>query len=183
MSLRQLFKELIFRMRGAYTVEKLVKMGLTVGKNFNPQLGYDLDASHCWLITIGDNVTFGPNVRILAHDASMHHALGYTKIGRVTIGDNVFIGAGSTVLPGVSISSDAIIGAGSVVAKNVPAGKVYAGNPAKEICDTSVFLEKHKAEMQKRPCYDESFTLRQNISVEKKQLQKDDLENGFGYVI
>ena len=183
MSLRQLIKELTFRIRGTYTIEKLIKMGLTVGKNFNPQLGFDLDPSHCWLIAIGDNVTFGPNVCILAHDASMHHALGYTKIGRVTIGNNVFIGAGSTVLPGVSIGSDAIIGAGSVVTKSIPAGKVYAGNPAKEIYDTSVFLEKHKAEMQQRPCYDETFTLRKSITEEKKQTQKDDLKNGFGYVI
>ena len=108
MSVRQLVKEFLFRIRGVYTIEKLVKMGLTVGKNFNPQLGFDLDASHCWLITIGDDVTFGPDVRVLAHDASMHQALGYTKIAPVSIGDNVFIGAGSIVLPGVSIGSNCV---------------------------------------------------------------------------
>ena len=183
MPIKQWIKECVFRIRGTYTVEKLVKMGLTVGKNFNPQLGFDLDASHCWLITIGDNVTFGPDVRILAHDASMHQALGYTKIAPVTIGDNVFIGAGSVVLPGVSIGSDSIIGAGSVVTKDVPAGMVFAGNPAKEICAVQEFLSKHKQKMQTCPCYDESYTLRQNISAEKKEQQKEELQDRAGYVV
>lgn len=183
MSVRQLIKEVIFRIRGAYTIEKLVKMGLTVGRNFNPQLGFDLDASHCWLITIGDDVTFGPDVRVLAHDASMHQALGYTKIAPVSIGDNVFIGAGSIVLPGVSIGSNCVIGAGSVITKDVPEGMVYAGNPAKQICTTQEFLSKHREKMQDRPCYDESYTLRQNITAEKKGQQKRDLIDGVGYVI
>lgn len=183
MAFRQFLKEILFRIRGTYTVEKLVKMGLTVGKNFNPQLGFDLDASHCWLITIGDNVTFAPNVRILAHDASMHQALGYTKIGCVTIGDNVFIGAGSTVLPGITIGSDCIIGAGSVVTKNVPAGTVYAGNPAREICSTRDFLSRHQENINSKPCYDESYTLRQNVSDEKKAQQKQDLEDSIGYIV
>lgn len=183
MSLRQFVKELVFRIRGTYTVEKLTKMGLTVGKNFNPQLGFDLDASHCWLITIGDNVTFGPDVRILAHDASMHQALGYTKIAPVTIGNNVFIGAGSIVLPGISIGSNSIIGAGSVVTKDVPNGMVYAGNPAKEICSTEDFLSRHKANMQTKPCYDESYTLRKSVSTEKKEQQKNELMHSVGYVV
>ena len=183
MPIKQWIKECVFRIRGTYTVEKLVKMGLTVGKNFNPQLGFDLDASHCWLITIGDNVTFAPDVRVLAHDASTYYAVGYTKIAPVTIGNRVFIGAGSVVLPGVSIGSDSIIGAGSVVTKDVPAGMVFAGNPAKEICATQEFLSKHKQKMQTCPCYDESYTLRQNISAEKKEQQKEELQDRAGYVV
>ncbi|MBR2888838.1 MAG: acyltransferase [Oscillospiraceae bacterium] len=158
-------------------------MGLTVGKNFNPQLGYDLDPSHCWLITIGDNVTFGPRVQILAHDASTCRALGYAKIGRVTIGNDVFVGAGSIVLPNTTIGDNVIIGAGSVVTKDIPAGKVYAGNPAKEICDTEEYLMKHKTNMEKRPCFDESFTLRGNVDQEKKMRQKKALSDGMGYVV
>ena len=183
MSLKQIMKDLVFRLRGTYTVEKLVRMGLTVGKNFNPQLGFDLDASHCWLITIGDDVTFGPGVRILAHDASMHNALGYTKIGCVNIGNNVFVGAGTIVLPGVTIGDSSIIGAGSVVTHDVPAGMVYAGNPAKPICSTQEFLCRHKKNMENNPCYDESFTLRGSISQEKKDKQKADLKDTVGYVV
>ena len=84
-------KEFLYRMRGEYTTEKLKKMGLQVGSNFNRLNGVILDPSHCWLIEIGDNVTMAPRVHILCHDASTKQFIGYTKIGRVTIGDNVFI--------------------------------------------------------------------------------------------
>lgn len=183
MGLKSWLKELVFRLRGEHTLEKLQQAGLTCGKNFNPQAGFNLDYSHCWLITIGDDVTFGPRVQVLAHDASMYGALGYTKIAPVTIGNRVFIGAGSIVMPGVAIGDDAIIGAGSVVTRDVPAGKVYAGNPAREICDTAAFVAKHRAAMESCPCYDESYTLRQDISSEKKRQQKDELKDRAGYVV
>lgn len=64
-------------------------------------------------------MTFGPHVQVLAHDASMHNVLGYTKIGRVRIGNNVFIGAGSIVLPNVQIGDNSIVGAGSIVTKDI----------------------------------------------------------------
>lgn len=183
MGLKSWLKNWVFRLRGEHTLETLKSAGLTYGRNFNPQAGFNLDYSHCWLITIGDDVTFGPKVQVLAHDASMHGALGYTKIAPVTIGDRVFVGAGSIIMPGVTIGSDAIIGAGSVVTKSVPAGKVYAGNPAMEVCDTADFLSKHRTAMEKRPCYDESYTLRQSISDEKKRQQKQELKDGVGYVV
>lgn len=183
MGLKSKLKELVFRLRGAYTVEKLIDMGLTVGKNFNPQQGYDLDPSHCWLITIGDDVTFGPQVRVLAHDASMHQALGYTRIGRVNIGNRVFIGAGSMVLPNVTIGDDVIVGAGSVVTHDIPSGKVYAGNPARELCSTEQFVNKHRQAMQTRPVYDASYTLRENVSAQKKAQQKEQLTDGVGYIL
>ena len=93
-------KEFVYRLRGEYTTERLVSMGMHVGKDFKRLKGVILDPSHCWLIDIGDRVTMAPGVHILCHDASTKTALGYTKIGRVTIGNNVFIGASSVVLPG-----------------------------------------------------------------------------------
>ena len=78
-------KELVYRLRGEYTTDMLIKMGMKVGKNFLRLNGVILDPSHCWLINIGDNVTMAPRVHILCHDASTKQFLGYTKIGRVTV--------------------------------------------------------------------------------------------------
>ena len=61
-----------------------------IGKNVDSINSY-IDSGFGWLITIGDNVTI-TNATILAHDASTKKSLGYTKVGRVDIGDNVFIG-------------------------------------------------------------------------------------------
>ena len=113
-------KEFVYRFRGEYTTEKLIKMGMKVGKNFGRLNGVILDPSHCWLIEIGDNVTLAPRVHILCHDASTKQFLGYTKIGRVTIGDNVFVGADTVVLPGVTIGNNVVIGANSTVTHDVP---------------------------------------------------------------
>mgnify|MGYP000547384894 CR=1 FL=1 len=113
-----------------------------LAKKFDPQLGYELDPSHCWLIEIGDNVTFGPHVQVLAHDASMHNVLGYTKIGRVRIGNNVFIGAGSIVLPNVQIGDNSIVGAGSIVTKIFLPMLCVGGNPAKVISTLEILLRK-----------------------------------------
>ena len=124
-------KELVYRLRGEYTTEKLISMGMTAGKNFKRLHGVILDPGHCWLIEIGDNVTMAPRVHILCHDASTKQFLGYTKIGRVTIGDNVFIGAESVILPGVTIGDNSVIGAGSVVTKDIPANVVAVRNPCR----------------------------------------------------
>lgn len=180
--IKKIIKNIIYRIRGEYTVEQLKKMGLKVGCNFNPQLGFELDPSHCWLIDIGDNVTFGPHVQVLAHDASTCSFLEYAKIGRVTIGNNVFVGAGSIILPNVTIGDDVIIGAGSIVANSVPSKTVCAGNPARVICGLDDYLNKHKKLMDERPIYDDSYTLRQNITLEKKMKQYEELHNGIGYV-
>lgn len=59
-----------------------------------------IDPGHCWLIELGDDVTLAPRVHSLAHDASTKRELGYTRIAKVKIGSNVFIGAGSIVLSG-----------------------------------------------------------------------------------
>lgn len=175
-------KELIYRFRGEYTTDKLIKMGLKVGKNFGRLNGVILDPSHCWLISIGDNVTMAPRVHILCHDASTKQFLGYTKIGRVTIGNNVFIGAESVVLPGVTIGDNVVIGANSTVTHDILPNTVVAGNPAQKICSIEEYLEENKIAMKTAPMYGEEYTLRQNVSIEKKKRMIKELEKGIGYI-
>ena len=175
-------KEFLYRLRGEYTTEKLISMGMKVGKNFKRQNGVILDPGHCWLIEIGDNVTMAPRVHILCHDASTKQFLNYTKIGRVTIGNKVFIGAESVVLPGVTIGNNVIIGANSTVTHDIPENSVAAGSPARVICSLDAYLAKEKARMEIAPCYGEEFTLRQNVSMEKRMQQKEELAGKIGYI-
>ena len=175
-------KEILYRIRGEYTTEKLVSMGMKVGTHFSRLNGVILDPGHCWLIEIGDNVTIAPRVHILCHDASTKQFLNYTKIGRVTIGNNVFIGAESVVLPGVTIGSNVVIGANSTVTHDIPDNSVAVGSPARVICTLEAYLEKERSRMETAPCFGEDYTLRKSISQEKKQEQKDALAGKIGYV-
>ena len=177
-----LLKEFVYRLRGDFTTERLVSMGMKVGKNFKRLHGVILDPGHCWLIEIGDNVTMAPRVHILCHDASTKTFLNYTKIGRVTIGDNVFIGAESVILPGVTIGSNVIIGANSTVTHDVPNNTVAAGSPARAICSLAEYLEKEQKRMETAPCYGEEYTLRKAVSMEKRMQQKAELAGKIGYI-
>ncbi|WP_309600814.1 acyltransferase [Emticicia fluvialis] len=91
-------------------------------------------------IIIGDNVTIGGGVCI--YDSDFHplnptlrilNENQYTQHKSVTIEDNVFIGAHSTILKGVRIGKNSIVGACSVVSKSIPENEIWAGNPAKFI--------------------------------------------------
>lgn len=145
--------------RGDPNLKKLKKRGLRVGANFNMLGGCIIDHSHSCLVSIGDDVTFAPRVHVLAHDASTKKDLGYTRIALTDIGNRVFVGAGSIVMPGVSIGDDSIIGAGSVVTRDIPAGQVAVGNPAKVICSKESYLDKQRAEMERLPVFERKYTL------------------------
>lgn len=183
MIIKEFLKSLLYRVRGDYTTEKLIKRGMKVGKNFKRLHGVILDPAHCFLITIGDNVTMAPNVHILAHDASTCYELGYAKIGRVNIGNNVFIGASAIVLPNVTIGDNVIIGAGAVVTKDLPQDGVYAGNPARKIMTYSQYITKQKNIFESSPVYGEEYTFRnKNITVEHKEKMYSDLDTQSGFI-
>ena len=93
-------------------------------------------------ITIGNNFIASKNSMVIAHDASLFNHTGKHRIQEIIIGDNVFLGAGAIVLPGVTIGDGAIIGAGSIVTKNVDSNAVVAGNPAKFICSVKEYIKK-----------------------------------------
>ena len=175
-------KEWIYRLRGEYTTEKLISMGMKVGKNFGRLNGVILDPSHCWLIEIGDDVTLAPRVHILCHDASTKTFMNYTKIGNVTIGNRVFIGAESVILPGVTIGNDVVIGANSTVTHNIPSNSVAVGSPARVICTLEEYIQKEKERMKSAPVYDDSYTLRKDIPMELRLKQKEELDGKIGYI-
>ena len=163
-------------------VEVYKKMGVKIGANCKIQFDVTIDYSHYWLIEIGNDVTLAPRVHILAHDASTFNHLGYTKIGKVKIEDNVFIGANSTILPGVKIGENSIIGAGSLVNKDIPKNSVCVGNPAKIVGSLSDFLDKNKDLMRKHPLFEEEYTLRSGVNKKMKKEMLELMKDRLGFV-
>ena len=88
------------------------------------------------VINIGDDVQMGPNVQLLTPthpvDADLRRAK-WEAAEPITIGDNVWLGGGVIVLPGVTIGENTVVGAGAVVPTDLPAGVVAVGNPARVI--------------------------------------------------
>jgi maltose O-acetyltransferase len=160
----------------------LVKNGLRLGKNIDIVETFFFDPSHCYLISIGDNCTICPGVRLIAHDASTKMFLGYTKLGRIEIRENCFIGDSSIVLPSVTIGPNAIVGAGSVVTRNVLPNTVVAGNPAKMISPLDEYLYKIRTlSGEKRIFSDEYFISRLDDNKRQELLQS--VRDGVGFIV
>jgi acetyltransferase-like isoleucine patch superfamily enzyme len=113
-------------------VEYARSKGVNIGDNCRIYISNF--GSEPWLIFIGNKVTITSGVKLLTHDGStwlMNDIRGRRYLFRkIVIGDNVFIGVNSIIMPGVKIENDVIIAAGSVVTKSVPKGSIVAGNPA-----------------------------------------------------
>lgn len=98
-------------------------------------VNYDAVMLDCAPITIGDNAAIGPRAQLLTalHPIDDHHArrAGWETAAPITIGHNVWLGAGVIVCPGVTIGDDSVVGAGSVVTRDVPAQVLAVGNPCR----------------------------------------------------
>lgn len=90
-------------------------------------------------ITVGKNSIIGYNTTILAHE----YLIKEYRIGEVIIGDDVLIGANTTILPGVTIGDGAIVSAGTLVHKDVPPGVFVGGNPMRFIYTKEEMNEKN----------------------------------------
>lgn len=133
----ELFKKLYFFLilyfKGG--VEYARKIGVSVGNEcriYTHQFG-----SEPFLIKIGNKVTITSGVKFITHDGTTW--LMEDKKGRryyyqrIEIGDNVFVGVNSIIMPGVKVENNVIVAAGSVVTKSIPSGVIVAGVPAKII--------------------------------------------------
>lgn len=125
------------RFRQYYNPEgHLRSLGIRFGTScrFGPGINW---GSEPYLIKLGDHVSITANVSFITHDGGVwvlrdrHPDLDV--FGTIKIGNNTFIGQGSTILPGVAIGQNCIVGAGSVVTKPIPDNSVAAGVPARVI--------------------------------------------------
>ncbi|MFF3286631.1 sugar O-acetyltransferase [Streptomyces sp. NPDC003023] len=107
---------------------------ITVGEG--TFVNYNLTALDVAPITIGKDCQIGPNVQLLTPTHPVAPQPRRDKLEAalpITIGDNVWLGGGAIVLPGVTIGDNSVIGAGAVVTKDVPANVVALGNPARVV--------------------------------------------------
>ena len=112
------------------------ELGVTVGEGCRL---YSMQISSEWeLLTIGDRVTVSSDVLFITHDGTGwlfrdEQGRRHYSLGRIEIGNDVFIGARATIMPGVRIGDRCVVAAGSVVTRSVPDGHVVGGNPARII--------------------------------------------------
>lgn len=135
-------RDLLAELLGGLGPGTVVRPPLALDYGSNLVLGertyvnYHLTAADVATITIGDDCQIGPNVQLLTpiHPTEPGPRRDqWERAAPITIGDNVWLGGGVTVLPGVTIGENSVIGAASVVTKAVPANVVAVGNPARVI--------------------------------------------------
>ena len=147
-------------------LEYRVAKGMHIGNNCHIYSSDTIDGIWPWLISIGDNVTISTNVTILAHDASPNIVRCGTKRGKVEIGNNV------------------IVGAGSVVSQDLPSDGVYAGVPARRLCSIEEYREKYVK--LREECSDLSEIRGCNewddATEQEKEQMRSCLRDGIGFI-
>ncbi len=125
---------------------KAKKAGVVFGEN-NSFASCFWTSAEPYLIKIGSNCQITADVKIFTHGGSQVARTIYPKFdcfGKVEIGDNVYIGNNSLIMPGVSIGDNVLVAAGSVVCQSVPSGVVVGGDPAHIICTVEEYIERNK---------------------------------------
>jgi len=127
----------------AYFREK----GLSIGRDcsiLGPNNG--TFGSEPYLVSLGNHVRITSGVRFVTHDGGVwtlrQEHPEVDVFGRITVGDNVFIGINSVVMPGVTIGDNVVIGAHSIVTRDIPDNSVAAGNPARVLSSRESYAER-----------------------------------------
>lgn len=150
---RNRLRKLYCRTSSEKWIQYLREQGMKIGEGtviFSNPAFVLLDLTRPWMIEIGKNVQITRDVKILTHDYSYSTAKAYYgavtgSCGKVSIGDNCFIGVGAIILKGTTIGDNVIVGAGSVVSGgSFPSNSVIAGNPAKVICSLEDYYKKRQ---------------------------------------
>ncbi|MBW7881718.1 MAG: acyltransferase [Caldilineaceae bacterium] len=156
------FKKIIYLIyRKTAPVSFARHIGVKVGDNCRL---IDVDfGSEPWLISLGSHVS-ATNVSFITHDGGVWVFRDTNPdidvIRPITVGDNVFIGHGSVIMPGVMIGNNVVIGAGSVVTRDIQSGFVAAGVPAKVVKSVDEYYEKIMT----------NFDLTKNMHIDEKKI-------------
>jgi acetyltransferase-like isoleucine patch superfamily enzyme len=152
-------------------VEIARKLGVKIGEKClvlsNP---YKCFGSEPYLVELGNHVEITSGVKFITHDGGVwvlreqEEFQKVDKFGKITIGNNVFVGLNSIIMPNVTIGDNCVIGAGSLVNKNIPSGEVWAGVPAKKICTLEEYKNKSMSQF--------SYTKGLSFEEKKQALQK-----------
>lgn len=118
----------------------LKKQGCRLGKDVRLNCGVKAFNSEPYLIALGDRVLIADGVHFITHDGGVFVLKGLNKIENkadkiapIQVGNNVYIGTGAYIMPGVKIGNNCIIGAGAIVTKSIPDNSVAVGIPARVI--------------------------------------------------
>ncbi|MBM7493637.1 acetyltransferase-like isoleucine patch superfamily enzyme [Micromonospora luteifusca] len=150
-TLRGIFAALRDRRAAARNPEEFAR---SIGVNLRGRVRfYGIDrsmfGSEPWMVTLGDNVYVTAGVQFVTHDGGTlilrkeHPDLEWTA--PISVGDDVYIGVRTIILPGVRIGNRCVIGAGSVVTRDIPANSVAAGVPARVVRSMDEYLAMMKA--------------------------------------
>lgn len=151
MKISRIFCRFILKFIVRNPIKKAKLRGINIGDNCKiikePNWG-----SEPWLISIGNHVEISFDVAFITHDGATWNFRNKKKYedviryGTIIVKDNCFIGARTTILPGVIIGPNSIVGACSLVNKDVAPNSVYAGIPARRICSIEEYAEKCRRE-------------------------------------
>jgi maltose O-acetyltransferase len=162
--------------------DHLRALGMKTGEGVNLPASTWIDASHCFLISIGNWCGFGEQCLILAHDAQMDEFLDAGLMARVVIHDSCHIGSRTVILPGVEIGPRTIVGANSVVSRSLPADTVCAGAPARVICSLEEYLDRHRQQLATRPSFSYSTHNIQALTPERRSELLAAVADGCAYL-
>lgn len=181
MKFKLIIMKVLRKLRGGAnpSIDELRLNGVTIGKNCH--IYGSIDNGHEFLVTIGDNVTLASGCKLLTHDGSTKKIIGYSRVGRIDIGNDVFIGGSSVVLPNVKIGNRVIVGAGSVVTKDIPDNSIAVGNPAKVVGTYDNYVEKIKSQFETMPIWNTHYS--KKTADEKEKMKNALSESGYGFDI
>lgn len=148
------FKELFHKIRklGKSHLASAIEDGMICGKDVTV-MGNANFGSEPYLITLADHVRISNSVTFITHDGgnwAFRHDEPYLDVhrfGKIVVDEYTFIGAHSTIMPGVHIGKHCVIGIGAVVTKSIPDNSVAVGIPARVVSDTYAYAEKMKSRM------------------------------------